>query len=448
MLTFIRTHLFRPYWRETLGLVMIIYGTPIIFFFRETLKLAPGKSWFTAVCLVGSLALMIPPTLLRKMYKPNKLLIQLGFSFLAISFFYLMFYNPFEKTIGYSAFREYSNFAFIFIFLFLLINLPNKEVKEIIIPVIAFVTFAGSVGLIISLLLNKNFIIGQRAAIYFGDGEEGGNPHIFAKGGYAQLIASILYLRFKGWWVKIFSYFSIFLAIVVIIATQTRAVLLSALLALFIFLIFNLKKSQLKSFIAAATSPRNLFSLVVVLIGVYYYLDTYTPFFKILSGYADRFNTTFLNAILTATGNATGSKAFDPSSYQRVLSMSYFYNFLNGQPGMLIFGMGYRHTYFDVPVLEAFFDCGIIGFVTFMGFNVVCLYEAVRAMRRNNNQFSIFLAYYYVVMFVGIFTSGRPFDTSYWFQFTVMMRFFGLVYLNDNYVAATDTTAQPKASVA
>lgn len=420
----------KPYWRESFGLSMIIFGTPIIFFFRETVKLAPGSSAFTAVCLVGCLVLMIPPTFLKKLYKPNTLLVKLGFTFLLYSFFYLMFYNPFAKTIFYSAFREYSSYGMIFVYLFLLINLPNKEIKEVVIPIIALVTFVGSICLILSLIRNPNYILGQRAAIYFGDGEEGGNPHVFAKGAYAQLISAFLLFRYKGVLTKVFAYFSVFIAIVVIIATQTRAVLLSALLAMAVFLLFNLKKSQIKSFITSFFTLRNGIALLIIFFGVYYYLSHYTPFFKIIASYADRFNSTFESALLTATGNAKENTAFDPSSYQRVLSLTYFNNFIHGQGEKLIFGMGYRHTYLDVPIIEAFFDCGIIGFITFVGFNLVCLWESFRAIRRNNNPLALFLAYYYIVLFVGIFTSGRPFDTSYWFMFTVMMRYFGLKYLD------------------
>lgn len=428
MLKWLRT----PYLRESIGMLTIILGTPVIFFFRETVRLAPGKSWFTAACLVAALILMIPTSFLKIMYKPNVQLFKWASYFLAVSFFYLLFYNPFAKTDYYVPVREYSNFIFIFIYIFLLMNIPNK-VKDNIIPLIVLVTFAGSVALIISLLLNPNYILGQRAAIYFGDGEEGGNPHVFAKNAFAGVISSFLLLKQRNLLTKAFAIFSIFLSVTVVIMTQTRGVLLALFIAIFLFLVFNLTKRQIKETVKSIFSLRNLFFLTVVLYGGYYYLAHYSPFFDLLASYSDRFSSTFLSMIFTASGKTQESPVmFDPSSQQRVFSFHLFKNYIEGQPEKMIFGLGYRYAYLDVPVLEAFLDCGILGGVSFLGFILLLTWHSYKAMRTQPNDFVVFLAYFYITYFVGVFSAGRPFDTSFWFIFALMIRFMGIKYLDDN----------------
>ncbi|MFN8356520.1 MAG: hypothetical protein U0Y10_18840 [Spirosomataceae bacterium] len=419
-----------PYLRESIGLLVIVLGTPVIFFFRETVRLAPGKSWFTAVCLVAALVMMIPSTFLKVLYKPNFRLFNWASCFLGVSFFYLLFYNPFAKSEFYVPVREYSNFVFIFVYIFLLINVPNK-VKDILVPLIALLTFAGSIALLISLVLNPNYILGQRAAIYFGDGEEGGNPHVFAKNGYAGVIASVLLLRYKSLLIKAFAYFSIFLSVVIIIMTQTRGVLLSLFIAIGIFLYFNLTKKQLKKAIQSTFTIRNLFFTALFLYGGYYYLLHYTPIFDLLGSYAGRFTETFASMLFTASGKANDAPAMiDPSSQQRVLSFHLFKNYVEGQPEKMLFGLGYRYAYLDVPVLEAFLDCGVVGGIGFLGFILLLAYESYRAMKTKPNDFVVFLAYFYVTYFVGVFSAGRPFDTSFWFIFALMIRFMGIKYLD------------------
>jgi hypothetical protein len=158
--------IFRPFWREALGICIVVFGSPTIFFLRDTLKLAPGKSWFSAGFLILGMAMMIGPTFLRKMYRPNETLFKIGISFLLLSLFYYFFYNPFASSRYYDPVKEFSYLTIIFIFLFLLTNISN-EIKDTLVSTIAVVTFVGSVALILSLFLNPNYVLGQRATVYF-----------------------------------------------------------------------------------------------------------------------------------------------------------------------------------------------------------------------------------------------------------------------------------------
>ncbi len=427
--------IFRPYWRESLGICIVVFGSPTIFFLRDTLKLG-GGSVFSAAFLVLGMALMISPSFLAKMYKPNTTLMKLGLSFLLLSLFYYFFYNPWAENRNYDPVKEFAYLTIIFFFLFLLVNLPN-QISETLLMMIALATFVGSVALIVSLFLNPNYVLGQRATVYFGDGEEGGNPHVYAKNGFAQFVSALLILKNKKILIKIFAVFSAFISIVVIIITQTRAILLSLILVIIIFLYFNLTKKQVKETIKSVFTIRNVSIFFVLVFSVYYYLANYTFFFQILTNYTDRFTGTFTNALFTILGNKPESVTNvveDPSAAQRVLNWTLFKNYWEGQPERLIFGLGFRYGYLDIPVLEAFLDCGILGFILFGGFNFIAAKECYLAMRNKYSDLTTFLAYYYVSFFIGIFSAGRPFDTPYWLLFALLIRFMGIKYWKTEYL--------------
>jgi hypothetical protein len=85
----------------------------------------------------------------------------------------------------------------------------------------------------------------------------------------------------------------------------------------------------------------------------------------------------------------------------------------------------------DIPVAEAFLDCGILGFLSFGILNVLIFKESILAIYRGDNKFTLFLGLYYISYFVNIFSTGQPFDLQYWFPFAVMIRFMGVKYLDN-----------------
>jgi hypothetical protein len=107
-----------------------------------------------------------------------------------------------------------------------------------------------------------------------------------------------------------------------------------------------------------------------------------------------------------------------------------FLNQFYGEPHSLILGKGYRFWYMDMPIVEALLDYGIIGLWSFGLMNLLILKESLKAMKARNNPFTMFLAYFYLTYFLGLFTGGRPNDTPYWFVFAVMIRFMGVTYLD------------------
>ena len=102
---------------------------------------------------------------------------------------------------------------------------------------------------------------------------------------------------------------------------------------------------------------------------------------------------------------------------------------------MLILGYGYKYTYLDVPIIEAFTNHGILGLVLFGSINGLIFYDAIRIMRTNPNDLSTFLAYFYLLVFVQLFTNGRPNEISFWFPLSLMIRFVGVEHLFPAYLS-------------
>jgi hypothetical protein len=101
----------------------------------------------------------------------------------------------------------------------------------------------------------------------------------------------------------------------------------------------------------------------------------------------------------------------------------------------LILGYGYKYIYLDVPILESLTDQGILGFILFGGLNALIVYHVLGVMRRNPNPLSVFLAYFYMLVLVQLFTNGRPYDISFWFPLSLMIRFMGVDHLFPAYLS-------------
>ncbi|MCY7350549.1 MAG: hypothetical protein LH606_07760 [Cytophagaceae bacterium] len=401
--------------RMALGLGIMTVGQQSIFFVKE--RLHQGAA-FTAACLILGLVLMLPKGFLTRYFPNNSLLMGFVVSWIAVAFLY-MYVNitPFGRQ-SLDMFRENSNYIAAIAFLVTLLNVP-ETVRRPFILVVVLITCFSSLLLFYSLLTNPNYIYGMRATIFYGDGESGGNPHVAARNGFAGLIASVILIKRHNLLLKSLAYFNICLSLVSIVLAQSRMMLLSLMIVAVLFLFFNLRPRTLSQAGKSLAKPSSLFFYSAIVIGTYFLVVT-TPVLDLLVNYATSFWNSFLDAMGTVAGT---SEKGDASASNRVTSFGFFREVAVGSPGTLFLGAGYKQFYFDVPILEAFYDCGILGFLTFGGFLVVCTWECYKVMRRPADDMSNFLVYFFVPTFIQAFTGGRPFDTSFLFIFAMYVRF-------------------------
>ncbi|QJW90737.1 hypothetical protein HNV11_15780 [Spirosoma taeanense] len=437
MSNFIRFLQTLDYMRLVVGICILVDGYPLIFFFRETLKLAPGSTAFTAIALAAGLVLMIPFTVLRRLYRPNLTMFWMGVGFLLLCIFYMFVYN------GVPGFKEYDKdmiyFAYIFIFLFLLINIPN-DVIRVFIPVVILFTLVSNLALVYSLMTNPSWAIGQRATITLGDGDDGsGNPHAFARNAFMGVIACVIWTvrPQTGFIFRLLALFSAVFNVAILVLTQTRSSIVALILALMFFMFFNVRPAQIRSTVRGLFKPVPIITIIVGIVGLMFFFRRYYDAYAILYGYVIGFVERNMENIYALLGmKVKGTQAtLDASAANRSVSALFFSNVLVGHLHMLILGFGYKFLYLDVPIMEALTNMGVLGFILFGGLNIMILYHSVRIMRTNPNPLNTFLAYFYMLVLVQLFTNGRPNEIAFWFPLALMIRFMGVEHLFPAYLS-------------
>ncbi|WP_420149233.1 O-antigen ligase family protein [Spirosoma sp.] len=428
------------YIRLCVGICILVDGYPLIFFFRDALRLAPGSSAFTAAAFAGGLVLMVPFTVLRRLYRPNITMFWLGIGFLLLSIIYMYVYaSPGVQDKG----REMIYFAFIFIFLFLLINIPN-DIITVIIPVIVFFTLVSNLGLVYSLITDPSWAIGQRATIVLNNSEDGsGNPHVFARNAFMGVVACAIWLMRPdtSFFFRLLSLFSGVLSIAVLVLTQTRSAIVALIIAVFFFIVFNVRSTQIRMAVRGIFKPGPIIVMCIGVVGIILFFRRYDDIYSVLSSYVIGFidrNLENVYALLGMQAQGVAYKAvLDDSAANRSTSFGFLTNILIGHMNMLVFGYGYKYQYLDIPIIEALTNLGVLGFILFGGINGMVLYYSIRNMRIHPNQLSVFLAYFYMLILVQLFTNGRPYEMFFWIPLAMMIRFIGVehlfpIYLSDH----------------
>ena len=444
MNAFIRFVQTLDYMRMVVGICILLDGYPLIFFFRETLKLAPGSTTFTAAALAGGLVLMVPFTVLRRLYRPNTTMLALGVAFILLSIFYMFYFN------GVPGFEEYNKdtiyFIYILIFLFLLINIPNNIIR-VFIPVVVLFTLVSNLGLIYALITDPTWAIGQRATITLNNGDEGsGNPHAFSRNAFMGVIACAIGLIRPQTNIlfKLLCFFAGVLNIAVLVLTQTRSAIVALIVAIILFMSFHVRPTQIRTAVRGLVKPIPVLIMFVGFLGVIYFFQRYYTIYLVLYDYVSSFMERNLENVYALLGlkvqGADYKAVLDDSAANRSTSATFLTSALSGHLHMLILGYGYKYTYLDVPIIEALTNQGLLGLALFGGINALAMYHAVRIMRTNPNDLSTFLAYFYLLILVQVFTNGRPNEISFWFPLSIMIRFMGVEHLFPSYLSA-----QPRA---
>jgi hypothetical protein len=417
--------------RYVVGILMVIDGYPLIFFFKETLRIAPGSTAFTAAFLALGFALMIPFHFLRKIYRLNTNLLNMAILFFVVIIFYMAFYRDQWFRDGT---MDTVYYIYVALFLFLLVNIPN-DVIEVFVPIVIAFTVVSNLALVYALLTDPTWNIGQRAAIQYGEGEyRSGNPHVFARNALMCVVACGIW-AFRpqtGFIVRILALGSCIFSMGILVMTQTRSSIVALILIIGLFFMFNIRPRQIKDAARGLTRPASLFLFFVAFMGISYFMRKNGDLIAILYGYAAAFIERNLENVYAVLGMKVQNQfaaTLDASAGNRATSFMYLQNILKGHIHMILVGQGYKSTYLDVPLMEALINHGIPGFVTFTAFCFSALFYSLKAIRDNPDTLSTFLAYFYIMLFVQLFTNGRPYEISFWHPFCLMIRFMGISHL-------------------
>lgn len=444
MTNFIRLLQKLDYIRMVVGICMLIDGYPIIFFFRDTLRLAPGNTVFTALGFVGGLVLMVPFTVFRRLYRFDVTMFWLSVGFILFSIFYMYVYPPLDK-VDYN--REMIYYVFIFLFLFLLINIPN-DIIPVVVPVIVFFTLISNLALVYSLTMDSSWVLGQRATIVLNNSDDGsGNPHVFARNAFMGIVACMIWLvrPQTNFLLRLLALFSGVFSVIVLVLTQTRSSVVALALAIVLFMAYNVRPKQIRMAVRGIFKPGPLVVIAFGVAGFIVFLNKYGDLYSIVESYIYGFierNLETVYGVLGLSSKGADYKAVvDDSVANRTGNLNLLTNTLTSQAYMLIPGYGYKFSYIDIPMLEAFTNQGILGLILFGGVTALAVRHSLRVMRTDPNDLNTFLAYFYVLIFVYTFTGGRPYDITFWFPLALMTRFMGVEHLFPAYLSKPNYSA-------
>jgi hypothetical protein len=417
--------------RYAVGILIVIDGYPLIFFFKETLRIAPGSTAFTAAFLAMGFMMMVPFHFMQKIYRLNTNLLKMALMFFAVILFYMAFYRDQWFKDGT---MDAVYYVYVALFLFLLINIPN-DIIEVFVPIVIAFTVVSNIALVYALLTDPTWNIGQRAAIQYGEGEyRSGNPHVFARNALMGVVACGIW-AFRpqtGFLLRIASLGACIFSMGILVMTQTRSSIVALVLIIGLFFLFNIRPRQIKDAVRGLFRPMSLVLMAVVFLGISYFMRKNGDLIAILYGYAVAFierNMENVYAVLGIKVQNQFAATLDASAGNRATSFQYLANIIEGHLHVILVGQGYKSAYLDVPLLEALINHGIPGFVTFTAFCFSALFYSLKAIRDNPDSLSTFLAYFYIMLFVQLFTNGRPYEISFWHPFCLIIRFVGISHL-------------------
>ena len=133
------------------------------------------------------------------------------------------------------------------------------------------------------------------------------------------------------------------------------------------FFIFRFKARNILTSIGGIFKFSNMVILIIILIGINYFLSRYGDVFNLLLGYWDIFENRIMDVVFTSTGvKLTEEADVDYSAMGRVGGFGVFIKTFFSWNVFL--GMGYKYDYLDVPILESFVNHGILRFPVFRFF--------------------------------------------------------------------------------
>ncbi|MEZ0483586.1 O-antigen ligase family protein [Fibrella aquatica] len=429
--------------RICLGMFIVLDGSPLFFFVKETLMLAPGNTNVTAAFLLIGLAMMIPSTVLRKLYMPNMPVFNALMAFVIMCVLYSFLFN--EIAVGERS-KDLIYYVFVFMFMLLLINVPNEMTRYVIV-VGVFFTFISNVGLVIALITDPDWTLGQRAAIQFGEpGERMGNPHVFSRNAQIGLLCCLMWgnRRDQSFFIKIIALSLVIFNIIILMLTFSKSAILSTVVTAVIYLLVNLRHSSPQKLFKTLTSPISLIVISMPFIAFIGLVIVKPEIWEIITLYGDMIFGRFSENILALLGaeNEKGDLAeFDGSSVNRVMSWTYVTYAVMGDPLGLIMGYGYKFFFMDIPVLETLINQGIFGFLLYAFIFYQLGKESLKvAYYGGKTEVEVMAAYLFFLFLVSYFTSGRPYEMATLHPLCLFTRFLGITYppqLSRGYVDET-----------
>lgn len=422
--------------RKSFAISFFFFGTPVIYFLRDGVGLAPNSTAFTAVFTFGSLLLALPFRHSDRLYSFNKPIFSLIVIYWIVALLYLAVYAP-NRGWFTNTTVEFVYFVVLVVCAYVFAASPTSDFLNGFLKATFWICLFGSLAMVAIVIQNPTYVLGQRAAITYQVDNEGnaiGNPHIYGRAAYAGLVAAILIRSLtKNIFWNLFYLGSIFIFLAVIALTQSFQTIIALLLFGGIFIYVRTTATNVYFFLKWVFGWKGFLAAVLILSIVYYYL-TYTDIMGTFNQFSQiigsRFEKVFSflsfeekNPFLSPTKEITT----DASALGRVKTIGMvgekiIEHLENKEWWWLLIGNGYHHLYVDSPMIQTFHDLGIIGFFAYFGMHVYLVKYALREYKNASHPALLFLCLFIIHTFVQNFVYGMPYDYSRWSFFVFMAR--------------------------
>lgn len=422
--------------RKSFAISFFFFGTPVIYFLRDGIGLAPNSTVFTAVFTFGSLLLAIPFRHPDRLYSFNKPIFSSILIYWIIALLYLVVYAP-NRGWFTNTTVELVYFLVLVASAFIFASSPTTEFLNGFLKATFWICLFGSLAMVIIVIQNPAYVLGQRAAITYqvdGEGNAIGNPHIYGRAAYAGFVAALLIRSFtKNIFWNLFYLGSILIFLAVIALTQSFQTIIALLLFGATYTYVRATPTNVYFFLKWIFGWKGFLVAIVIISIVYYYL-TYTDIMSTFNQFSQiigsRFEKVFSflsfeeqNPFLSPSKEITT----DASALGRVETIGKVGEKIvehveNKEWWWLLLGNGYHSLYVDSPMIQTFHDLGIIGFFSYLGMHIYILKYAFKEYKKASHPALLFLCLFILHTFVQNFVYGMPYDYARWSFFVFMAR--------------------------
>jgi hypothetical protein len=405
------------------GVALIFCGLPIIWIIRDSVG-ASDSQIYSIVFMVIALCLIV--------YLPNlwKCIAEVIFPPLTDSYIKLLpllFLIPaLVASFLTSRLNDLGGVYIIFTIAFLIaINSVPYE-KLIFLPhAFLCISTIGCLFIMYSTITNGVALEGQRLVAGSTN-----SPGQVSYTGATAIISGFVLLhhqaKFLGTIFKTFIYISITLGTTVVVLTVSRSTLISLFLCLLVAALNKLLKTSTKtsqdlSFLKHNKKNKKYFidklefqlliiAVTIILLMLYWELifEYLSPFFKILSIYQEKFIDYLKNGYQTYIG----ASSKEASAAIRRNNLHYALVNMNN------WGYGYKALWVDFPLVQGFYDGGLIGgFLFLITSAIMPLFFVMRMLYQQKvDVIKSTCIYIYILAFPGLFLHGQPYDFYIWFR--------------------------------
>jgi hypothetical protein len=397
--------------RFSLGISFALNGLPLVWVFRSII----GES---SAQIYSNLFMILSLVLMTNFQRINVVINKFGSLSTAPLFFLLPAFiaSIFVSDNDLSSISLYLLFSIVFC---VLINTIKKSQLDSF-PVVSMILTGGTsiISLLYSFITSREFT-GQRLVV----GEINSPGPLAFVGAYAIITAFFLIFHLR---IKLFALIVVFISVMsgsfIVLTASIRSVLISISLC-FIYSLLNILSTKKYAIQKKIEQRKNInailyiFVFLCILLIIFYSLSSITAF--------DELNTTisrYTENLITNSLNGFNSYFYgtseEASAAGRRDSLDIAIN------GLDIYGHGFMSFWVDCPLIQAFYDGGVIGGVLFGTITLLCpLFLIFRNFNfAEEDMIKQIVLYYYIFTIPWLFLHGHPYNFYLWLRIILFYR--------------------------